>query len=187
MEKYRLTVEEWFVIQLLFLASADERQSEPLIKYYSTEGLNQTPLRVMLTNLQEKGILTKEYKIPAPGKKFDPEGVIFNKNFLKDKLKYSLELWEDLYNAYPNEINNLKMRNYAKFYDSEEKAAAAYGKAIGWNPKKHEEVMEILEWAKENNRLAYGICEFIISKKWRELEEERRDGYNGEMCIMEAI
>ena len=29
----------------------------------------------------------------------------------------------------------------------------AYGKAIGNNPKRHEEVMALLQWAKDNNVL----------------------------------
>ena len=30
--------------------------------------------------------------------------------------------------------------------------------------------MEILEWAKENDLINFGICEFIASHKWIELQ-----------------
>lgn len=187
MEKYRLSSEEWLVTQLLFLASSDERQSEPLLKYYTADGLDQKPLREMLLSLQEKGILTKEYKIPAPGKKFDPEAVIFNKNFLKDKLKFSLDLAQDLIDHYPPYSGQFQLNNITKYYRDYEEFGKAYGKIIRWNAQKHDEIIELLEWGKENDRINYGICEFIGSKKWDQLERERRDGFEGEMCIIEAL
>ena len=42
--------------------------------------------------------------------------------------------------------------------------------------EKHKEVMSILEWAKENDLLHFGICEFIISQKWIEYKELKEKG-----------
>ena len=36
--------------------------------------------------------------------------------------------------------------------------------------------MELLEWGKENNQITYGICEFITSHKWEELQYIKDNG-----------
>lgn len=186
LEKYSLTVEEWFVTQLLFLSSADERhRTEYIDKYTRLPRTQRRSILDILKTLQQKGVILQSYRLPNLGETFDPEEVPLNKDFLKAWMKISGDMGDELYNSYPEEIGGLKMRNFSKFYHSYEELYYAYGKAIGWNPTKHAQVMDILEWAKENQRLAYGLCEFIISHKWNELEGERRDGIKGERCIIE--
>ena len=77
MAKYDLTAEELFVIDLLFLASAEERHPEFLYEYVSNSKIH---LREVLFSLQEKGIILKSWKLPNSGERFDPETVVFNKN-----------------------------------------------------------------------------------------------------------
>ena len=36
--------------------------------------------------------------------------------------------------------------------------------------------MELLEWGKENNKITSGICDFIESRKWLDLEQMRDHG-----------
>lgn len=86
MEKYRLTAEEVLLIDLLFLASIEEGHKEYLVKYF-TMPVTRTNLRDLLLSLQAKGIITKQYKVPDKGQKFDPECVIFNQNFLNNYRK----------------------------------------------------------------------------------------------------
>jgi hypothetical protein len=40
-----------------------------------------------------------------------------------------------------------------------------YSSQIGHNPAKHKEVMDILDWAKLNNHLNFGILNFVISNQ----------------------
>jgi hypothetical protein len=54
--------------------------------------------------------------------------------------------------------------------------AFAYGKAIQFNIDKHNEILELLDWAKEVNILNYGIVEFITSLKWNEIKELKDSG-----------
>ena len=54
LEKYHLTVEEWFFTKLLFLASAEENNPLPLMKYVQ---LYSPDLRKLLQSLQNKGII----------------------------------------------------------------------------------------------------------------------------------
>ena len=64
-------------------------------------------------------------------------------------------------------------------FNSEEDFCFAYGKAIGWKQKTHEEVLEILKWASESDKIALGnICDFVISKQWTRLTEARDNNYN---------
>lgn len=86
MEKYRLTAEEVLLIDLLFLASIEEGHKEYLVKYF-TMPVTRTDLRDLLLSLQAKGIITKSYKVPDKGQKFDPECVVFNQNFLNNYME----------------------------------------------------------------------------------------------------
>lgn len=130
MERYRLTADELFVIELIFLAFEGKR--EPIVRWNSLPG--HSKLRPILLSLQEKQILLKSYKIPEQGT-LDLEALQFNNNFIKVYRKTSGELGEELFRAYPNEmiINGVctPLRNYAKSFKDEEEFFFAYGKAIG--------------------------------------------------------
>lgn len=176
MEKYSLSAEEVFIINLLFLASIEEGHPEHLIKYFSLN-IDKSDLRESLLQLQDKGIITKSYKIPAKGQKFDPEAIEFNKNFLHNYRKFSGELGKELFNEYPSIaiINGCEapLKNYAKKFNSEDEFFYHYGKSIGWKVSKHNEIIQLIRWAKENNckLLNMNIGDFVISGMWRSIEE----------------
>lgn len=176
MERYRLTAEEVLFIDLLFLASAEERHKEYLIKYMNIP-ITRASLRDLLVSLQNKGIITKQYKIPNEGSKFDPESVIFNQNFLNNYKKLSGELGAEFFMLYPSiaMINGTEvpLKNYAKKFSTEEDFLFAYGKTIGWNAEKHNEILELIKWGKDNNcnLLNMNIADFVISKMWGSVEE----------------
>lgn len=76
---------------------------------------------------------------------------------------------QELFEAYPPFLSSngklLPLRNIAKKFNTLDEFFFAYSSAIKHNPEKHKEVMELLEWGKENGKICYGICEFIISQK----------------------
>lgn len=176
MEKYGLTAEELLVIDLLFRASIEEGHSELLVKYF-TMSINRSELRDLLQSLQDKGIIVKSYKIPAKGQKFDPEAVEFNKNFLHNYRKFSGELGLEFFNEFPSIalIGGVEapLKNYAKKFNSEEDFFYHYGKSIGWKQDKHEEIIELIRWGKENDcrLLNMNIADFVISKMWNSISE----------------
>ena len=176
MERYCLTAEESLLIELLFLASIEEKHDEYLIKYFNLP-IDKSDLRDLLFSLQNKGIINKSYKIPAKGVKFDPEAVEFNKNFLHNYRKYSGELGIEFFKEYPiiGLIKGIEvpLKNYAKKFNSEEELYFQYGKNIGWKLDKHKEVIELIRWGKENktNLLTMNIADFVISKMWESLKE----------------
>ena len=177
--KYNITAEELFVIDLLFLASAEERHPEYLYEYINSSKIH---LRDILFSLREKGIIVKSWKLPDSGSIFDPETVIFNKNFINNYRKYSSELGCEFFQCYPSIciINGVEapLKNFAKKFNSEEEFYFAYGKSIGWNLDTHKKVLELVQWAKDNNcrLINMNICDFVISKMWQSIQELKDGG-----------
>ena len=92
---------------------------------------------------------------------------------------------QELFEAYPPFLSSngklLPLRNIAKKFNTLDEFFFAYSSAIKHNPEKHKEVMESLEWGKENGKICYGICEFIISQKWIELAYLKEHPQEGEI------
>lgn len=168
LEKYGLTPNEIFCVQLILLAS-EEDQLELLGRFCFTDE-NKEIFRNSLKSLQDKGIILKSYKIPNPGEVFDPMNVEFNKNFTKFLFKASFEIGEELFNTYPMFTNidgvAVSLRGIAKKFDSLEDFYRFYGKSISWNPEKHNEIIELVKWGKENNVIRESIASFVINRSW---------------------
>jgi hypothetical protein len=47
--------------------------------------------------------------------------------------------------------------------------------------------MDLLEWGKANNYITYGITEFVISQKWKELEYLKNNGIENDIAISTLI
>lgn len=174
MSQYQITAEENLFIKLLFYVQEHERESFDIFlnecKHDNISGIIQ--------NLVDKNILLKS-SLPK-NNIIKIENIEFNKNFLKGYMKYSYDMGMELFMAYPTTlfINGVSYsaKNIAKKFDSLEQFAFTYARSIGFNEEKHREVMSILEWAKENDLLHFGICEFIISQKWIEYKELKEKG-----------
>lgn len=171
LEKYQLSPNELFVIRILLLET-EEYDENYLHRFLSIKVVD---LRSILLSLQEKGIILKSYKIPNKGERFYPEDVAFSQNFLKSLYKSSFELGQELFETYPafTNINGVtfSLRNVAKKYNSLEDFFRNYGKSINHNPETHKRVINNIKWALDNTSyLNFGICEFVISRKWEEIE-----------------
>lgn len=51
-----------------------------------------------------------------------------------------------------------------------------YGKTIKWNPTLHREIIDLLQWGKENDMIKMGISTFVINQSWIALKEARDKG-----------
>ena len=175
--QYNLTPDELFLIKLIFYAQNDH--PEFLSEYFSENELTKS-LRETLISLQEKGIINKTYIIPEKGEPLNPRDVDFNKRIVSSFLKHSQTLGMELFDAYPvfTVINGrtFSLRNITKLYKSLDEMCFEYGKAIKFNPDLHKEVLELLEWAKENNHISNGICDFIASHQWDTLKIMKEGG-----------
>lgn len=167
-----ISAEEWFFIQLIFLYQEGDEDS--LLRYFTQAKKDIIP-REVLGLLQQKNIIHEKYHIPKEGEKFNPEHIQFSDTFLKKYFRVSGELGLELLNAYPPFIisgnKSFPMKNIAKHFRSLEDFALMYGKAIKFSTSKHKEILEILEWSKENNAIHFSLPEFVISRKWVDLQK----------------
>ena len=179
MNRYQLTADELFLMQLIWYAQ--DGHSEYLNDYFSRNQLGKS-IRELLMSLKDKEIIVKSYRIPDKGEEFNPDDVVFNKNAVKTFLRYSNELGMDIFNNYPSYtyINGkaFSLRNVTKLYKSLDEMCFAYAEAIKFNPETHKEVMELLEYAKDNNLINSGICQFIAEHQW-DMYAKMRDGDEG--------
>ena len=175
-EKYGINATELMLLTVLLIAQ--EGDDDDLVNtYFSSRVCVRGNTRELLVNLQNAGIINKSYKIPDKGNPFNPLDVSINKNFIKDFYKCSFDIGKELFEAYPQfgyiQGNPVGIRSVSKKFDSLEDFYRFYGKSIRWNPDKHKEILELVEWAKENNILVTTLCNFVIDQKWTELKAIR--------------
>lgn len=165
---YNLTADELLLVYLTFLAQEEEGHPEFFAKWFSNGG--QSRLKSLFESLKEKGIIHKDYN----PKSYNPDDIEFNKNFLKGWLKGSGEMGMELFQAYPAYLTangkTYPLRNIAKKFNSIDDFAFHYGSQIKHNPEKHKQIMELLDWAKTNNKINSGILEFVCSNGWDSLQ-----------------
>lgn len=176
LNKYKINSDELLFITVIFLIQEGEK-SDYINLYFSLPNACRNSIRELLISLQDKHIITKEYKIPDIGTKFVPEDVIFNKNFIKSFYKGSFWIGKELFETYPMFClingNPVSIRSVSKKFDSLEDFYRFYGKQIEWNPKKHEDILELIRWGSENNVINCTLSSFIIDRKWEILEAMR--------------
>lgn len=176
MIKHNLDANELFILKLIFYAQ--DNHDEFISRYFNS--CSCIDLRTILISLQEKEIITKQYIIPDKGIIFNPKDVTLNKNLIKSFLQHSESLGMELFENYPGFtiINGrtFSLKNITKLYKSLDDMCFAYGQEIKFNLETHKEVLELLEWGKENNQISNGICDFIASRQWLLLKELRDKG-----------
>lgn len=177
---YNLTFDEFYLIYLTFLARDEENHPEYFVKWFSNGGKSR--LKDLFNSLKEKGIIHKNYNPEV----YNPNDIEFNKSFMKSWIKNSGELGQELFDAYPSFLNingkYCSLKNIAKKYNSLDEFFFAYSSAIGHSIDEHKKVLNILNWAKDNDKIRVGICEFIISRKWKELQELKDSNLEGEIA-----
>ena len=170
MIKYQLTADELFFMKLIFYA---QEGHDYLHDFFSQNQLTTKP-RDLLISLKNKGIINKSFTIPNKGIPFNPQDVEFNKRVTDQFLKHSQDMGMELFNAYPlyTTINGrqFSLRNISKNFKTFDDYCWEYGKSIKWDEQKHKEIMDLLEYAKDNSMISSGICDFIISRQWETLK-----------------
>ena len=179
LEKYKINSDELlFITVILLIQEGDEN---PYINLYFSLPIScRGSIRDILISLQTKQIITKEYTIPPAGTKFIPEDVVFNKNFIKSFYKGSFWIGKELFEIYPIStiVNGIeyKLRRVSKKFDSLEDAYRAYGKAISWKPDTHRNIMQLIEWGKQNNYQFTTLDSFIVDNDWLNIKAMKDSG-----------
>lgn len=187
MAKYALDAEEWLFIELLFVATQNEPDPRPLMKYF-TECAKKSLPRETLETLKQKKILSSSYKVPKTGEDFDLEGIEFSKSFTNFYFRESQELGAELWDTYPDFLymgeKLLPAKNIIKGgFLSLEAFFNAYGKAIKYDPKLHAKILESLAWAKEHELIKFMIPEYVITRRWNDHIKMMESGDIGKFAV----
>lgn len=174
LEEYGINSDELLFISIILLIQ-DGDDSDFVSSYFNLPSKCRGGLRELLVSLQDKEIITKEYKIPQKGERFVPEDVTFNKNFVKNFYRSSFDMGKELFETYPmfGTINGstVGLKSVSKKFDTLEDFYKYYGKTIRWNPDTHNYIIELVNWAKDNtNYICCTLANFVIDHKWLELE-----------------
>lgn len=173
LEKYGLTPTELFVVKIILLLG--EGENEYLYRYLQMPVKDRGDFRTILVNLQKKGIILKSWTIPLSGQEFDPEEIPINKAFFKTFYRSGFDMGKELFETYPmfTNINGsvVSLRGISKKFDSLEDFYRFYGKAIHWDPNKHQEILDLIKWEQNNNVgfINFSLSSFVIEHKWNEL------------------
>lgn len=177
MIKYQLSGDELLVLKLIFYAQNGHVE---LLKQVIDNNTLSTSIRELLISLKNKNIFIQDSYIPDTNEVLNIHALIFNKLVLKSLYQHTQDLGVELFNAYPayTFINgkSYSLRNIAKSFKSFEDYCWEYGKTIKFNLEKHQEILNLLEYGKENNLINSGISDFVISRQWETIKILKEDG-----------
>jgi hypothetical protein len=95
-----------------------------------------------------------------------------NPKYLKKFVLQVTGLPSQLWEAYPYRIVKDNFEFFAKTASAEE-IAKDYLKAIGKKSEEHEKVLDDLQWAVKNNMLPVGLKQFVASRYWLFIRDQR--------------
>lgn len=176
---YKITPNELTLFEVLLLLQEDD--DPELVKFYfELNEQSRGQIRELLVRLQEAGLINQSFKIPDKGVSINPYDIPLNKIKIKQFYKSSFELGKDLYENYPlsTVVNGIeyKLRRISKKFNSLEDAFLKYGKSIGWNPDRHEEIISLIKQGIETNYNFTTLDDFIVDNDWLNLEAMAKDG-----------
>ena len=171
LEKYNLTPTELFTAKTILLAK-EEGEYEWLQRLSKVVNL-----RKVIETLQEKGIILKSWKLPKEGSQLIVEDIPINQNFQKQFFRASFEMGEELFDVYPQTliISGIayNAKRVSKKFDSLEQAFSKYAKYIRNDPETHKEILELIEWGKENQYNFTTLDSFIVDMGWMALKAQK--------------
>ena len=167
--KYKMDDNQLTLLEILLIAQNEE--DNELVKMYFTSTKD---IRLHLIYLQNIGIILKTYKIPNKGEKLDIYDIPINKNFIKDFYKSSFEMGKELFETYPQfgliNGSSVGIRSVSRKFNSLEDFYRFYGKTIRNKPEMHQHIIDLINWAKEQNVIVCSLCNVVIDHKWEELQ-----------------
>ena len=172
MKEYAIRPDELYAIKVILLAQDGEYD---YLKYFAE--IIKGTFRKLLECLQDKGLILKSYKIPKEGSVLEPEDIQFNQNFLKKFYRSAFEMGEELFDHYPQTLTIsgvcYNARRVSKKFDSLEQAFQKYAKYIKNDPETHKEIIELIEWGKENQYNFTTLDSFIVDMGWKSIKAQK--------------
>lgn len=177
MSEFSLTADELLLVWLTLYARDEENHAEFFRRWF-TDCKGNERLKDLFNSLKEKGVIKKNYNPNS----YIPNDIDFNSRFLNKYYKQSGKLGAELFNEYESFVfingKNFSLKNISKKFYTLEEFFFFYSSQIGHSPDKHQEILELLKWGKENKLITYGILEFVSSHKWLELKKMKEEGYS---------
>ena len=181
MSDWKLSADELLLIWLTLYARDEENHAEYFNKWFD-DCSGKEQLKTLFESLKTKGVILKNYNPES----YIPNQIEFNKHFLNNYYKQSGVLGKELFDNYEPFIRiNGKMaslKNISKKFYTLEEFYFYYSSQIGHNVKKHQEIMDILNWAKDNNLVKVSILEFVASHKWNEFKTMKDEGWQPDIA-----
>ena len=134
------------------------------------------PTKEVLQSLKDKGIILKDSKFESI------QTIQINKNVTKQFYRAALEMGKELFEVYPQStyVNGMfyNLKRISKHFDSVDDAFARYAKYISHNPDKHREIIELINWGKDNSFPFTTLDSFILDFGWLALEAFKKGETN---------
>ena len=164
---FNINPTELYIIRLII--DAQESKDDTAVKEYM-ELPTPPKFADTIKSLQSKNIITSQVNLTY----FEYGEYKFNSALIKNIRRSSFKLGEELFNVYPQwgHINGqaIALRSVARKFNSLEDSYRFYSKAIGWSNKKHQEILELVQWAKERDLINFSLCNFMINNSWIDLK-----------------
>ena len=175
--KYDITIKQFTYCLLLHYDKRHSRIegsskiSRPLSKMYKYHQNIEKFKKSEIQDLINKDLLQQT------GETYKPDMLEPTQKFIKEWYGDSLKV-KELIDIYPKKIDNFNHPSGGKIplctFDDFNKLKDAYNYNVKTD-KMHQRVLDLVEWAKENDALKLGIVKFVNSKYWEELQEMRED------------
>lgn len=176
LERYKLLPTELFVIRAILLAK-ENNEYEWIQRFVQLLNSLNLKLRDLLVSLINKGIILKSWKLPKEGDNLIIEDIPFNQNFLKQYHRSSFDLGNELFETYPQftyvQGQYYNLRRVSKKFNDLEDAFAKYGKVIKWNNYTHQEILELINWGKDNQYNFTTLDDFICDRGWLSIKAQK--------------
>lgn len=173
--KYNLNPTELFIARLILLAQ-ESQQEDYLFDYMQLPIECRGDIREAIISMQNKGVITKQYKIPDIGETFNPGDITFAINFTKNFHRAAKDMGKELFEHYP-QFAHIKgkvvaIRSVSKKFDSLEDFYRFYGKSINWNDEVHHNILDLIDWAKDNTNefINCSLVNFVIDKRYLDIQ-----------------
>lgn len=176
MGHWNLTADEALLIWLTLAARDEEGHPEYFNQWYNGGGKER--LKDLFQSLKDKGFIHKNYDPDG----YNPNDIEFNASMIKAWWKYSNALGQEFLSAYPSfaningrlcplkDITKSKCTSLDEFF-------FFYSSQIGHNVQRHKEIIDLIQWGKQNNYPFGNVAAFVASNGWT-LIKELRDNPN---------
>ena len=125
-----------------------------------------------------KGVLDPETKPESPSL----NELVLTDEFIIDLFVLEEPEFERFWNTYPYRVSVGDKRLILKSVDKDDLAEVYLNKII--TKDRHERVMKVLNWAKENNEINVRVDKFIIAEIWISLEQDMNDDSDDDLKLI---